>query len=499
MENKYAYYHIITPVLGQNCQTMPLIFVPAKYSPVSQFRPNANNQSVAIHPEVCPFAVHKTLREHARDYLDDLIKYRRKKPLTIKAESDAFNYNFYGTSLFKELDTLGIVYPEDVTYDNTYQVYCRLEQLIKKINYRTSRVAPYRHLLKYLMNKGIITRNDDLLKLLKTERWLPAKPALPSEVQIKLLEEWAFSKQTFACYRDTLMICVLVGICGLRPGQEVAIVKFKRIDYDKCEIIILRKSGKEKPIKFPRWVRPYLKKYMEMRAKLMGPDAETVPYLFVKHSPKMGRKGNDPYWAISKFVFWQRVRTLKKIYPILQDLKPYFLRHLAITVHAYNATEEGISIDELAYLMDNSSRVLMTFYHGKPGRIHELLSLKPHEKIAFLKARERESLEKFHKNPENDEHLYSALSWKLRIGRAQNNIDLDEYEMRDNDFPDLEKLENQSSPQMSLGKLKEIVSSLGLELNKGRDKSDTVNPINVEQLTCHNNPFYNNLCRDNSE
>jgi site-specific recombinase XerD len=381
-------------------------------------------------------AERKPLRQHAKEYLEYLRKYEVKKPLTIKMEHSGFFGRFQGTSLFDELDRLGVFYPEDVNRDNTWQLYCAIKGLIRKINYRTKKIGAYRHLLEHLMDE-VIPRDDELLKLLKTSRWLPAKPSLPSEAQLKLLEEWAFSEKTFTNYRDSLMIYVLVGICGLRPGEEVSRVRIDKIDFEKCEIEIWRKNDREKTVKFPAWVRPYLRTYLKLRAELMGADADRVPFLFIKHNPNQGRKKKDPDWRLSKYGFWARISMLKKDYPILHGLKPYFLRHWAVTVHVYNAKEEGISMDEVGYEMDHSPRVCMTFYNGRIGAAHELLQRTPKEKIEFIKSRIRDSILKYIEHPDKPEHLSSAIEWRKKLGRTQNGIDLTEYVAADDSELDI--------------------------------------------------------------
>jgi site-specific recombinase XerD len=364
------------------------------------------------------------LRQYAEDYVDGLNQYEIGSPATRKTRRDSLFGTNSGVNVISLLEHLGVTDPTDITESVLRRLNGILDQKISNLNSRTRVKGSLRAWLQWMIDSRVMSLNPLLLKILKQKQPTPEEIEIPTQNQIEILEAMTLGKDRLHHLMNYIMFVFLSLINGVRPGKEVVSLNVNDIKLDKRKIRIHRKGGEKQWIRFQKRHVPLLREYLtlldEFKVKLGCND----PALFIKLNPKMGHHKHNPIWRLSKFGYWEHFRALQRKYPQLKGLKPYYLRHFACSIMAFNTIEHGGSMAETAMRNGHSVKTLMKYYYAFAGYRDEINTRRPHENIDYFKQKACRSIGKLIAAPNETEHLFSALEWGRKVGVTQNGIDM---------------------------------------------------------------------------
>jgi len=175
---------------------------------------------------------------------------------------------------------------------------------------------------------------------------------------------------------------------------------------------------------FQKRAVPLLKEYLNLLEVFKRERGCTDPALFVKLTPKMGRHRDNPTWRLSEHGFWEHLRALRRKFPALKGLKPYYLRHFACSIMAFNTVEHGGNIAETAMRNGHSPKTLMSYYYAFAGYRDEINTRRPDENVVLFKEMACRSIGKLLAAPDQIEHLFSAVEFGRKIGVTQSGIEM---------------------------------------------------------------------------
>lgn len=217
------------------------------------------------------------------------------------------------------------------------------------------KIASLKTYYKYLLRKEVIKKNPAARLILpKKGKKLP-QYLQPKELQ-KLITLW-FEKEenTFAFYRDRLMIALLYGT-GMRRAELIGL-SYSGVDLQKRQIKVLGKGNKERIIPIGNFLVELLQQYLK--------EKETVFPTHHVQEVLLTDKGKPLY---PKFVY-NKVNHYLGLVTTLDQKSPHILRHTFAT----HLTNNGADLNAVKALLGHSSLAATQVYtHNSIERLKEV-------------------------------------------------------------------------------------------------------------------------------
>ena len=365
------------------------------------------------------------LWQSAEEYVAYLNQYEIGTMASRKTKRDSLLGFNYGLNIINLFEHLGVKDPKiDFTETVMRSANGTLDQKILNVSVRTRVKRDTRAWMRWMIDSKYLAINPLLLKILRQKQAKPEKIEIPSKNQIEILEAMTLGKNRLQHLMNYIMFIILCLINAVRPGREVTLINEEDIDLQNAKIRIHRKGGIMQWIRIQKRHVPLLREYLNLLREYKKAHNCDDSALFIKLSPKMGRHSHNPSWRLSPSGFWQHFRTLQVKFPQLQGLKPYYLRHFACSIMAFNTVEHNGNVAETAQRNSHSVKTMMTYYYAYAGYRDEILTRRPEENVVYFKEMACRSIGKLMAAPNEIEHLFAGIEWARKIGVTQSAIDI---------------------------------------------------------------------------
>lgn len=271
------------------------------------------------------------------DAIEDFINYCMfEKGLSDKTKESYKNdldiYKIY-------LNNHDINYVSDISKDNIKNFI--KDRSIEESSTIAHNLTVIKNFHKYLLKEGVV--NDDVSLYIERPK---LRKLLPKSLSIEDVDFLLDIKLNSPFdYRNKAMLELMYG-CGLRVSELINL-EINDIDIINCQIRILGKGSKERVIPLGEYSIDYLKKYLDIRDKLLK--HKSCSKLFI----------NNHGLGITRQGFFKMLKKLLKEKGLNSDISPHTLRH-SFATHLINRGADLRSIQEMLGHSDISTTKIYT-------------------------------------------------------------------------------------------------------------------------------------------